>query len=475
MAKIVFLNPPLTVEERYGVKSQSGGQTPPLGLTCLAAMARKNGFDTAILDAAALNLNCGEAAREIIKLKPDYLGVTGATIAIDNGVDVVRLVRESLKDVVVIAGGPHFTALPEKTMERFLEFDIGCIGEADITIVEMLNALEAGADLSQVNGLVLRKEGEVYFTPGRQRIKDLDELPMPAWDLLPDLTKYYCPPVHTLKKIPAALLITSRGCPGQCTFCDRSTFGNRCTTNSAGYVIRMVENLYHNYGIKEIQFRDDNFVAFRRRLKEICQKIKDSRLPIVWSCTGRADMVTPELLREMKDAGCWQIWYGVESGSQRILDVINKKITLEQMENAINWTHRVGIDACAFFMIGHPTETKKTIEETIAFSLKLPIKEAHFAFVTPFPGTELFKRVSEYGTFDYNFDWRRLNGWRPLFVPYGLTALDLEKGAKKAFRKFYFRPKIVVGYFKKLKSINHLKIYMSGFRALLQYLIRKNR
>jgi radical SAM superfamily enzyme YgiQ (UPF0313 family) len=468
MNGIVFINPPLSIEERYGVKSQSGGQTPPLGLANLAAITRQHGFRTSILDAAALRLTYEEIVKRVVDGGYQYAGFTAVTISIDHAAHLAALLKQANPSIRAIIGGPHFTALPEKTFALYNAFDIGVIGEADITIIELLQNLDTDGDLETVAGLMVRTPSGAVRTAPRERVRDLDALPKPAWDLLPDLAKHYCPPVHTLKRIPAALLIASRGCPGHCAFCDRSVFGNVLRAYSAQYTFELIEELYERYGIREIQLRDDNFVAYRKRLKELCEILKRKKLNLVWTCTGRVDMVNPEILATMKEAGCWQIWYGIESGSQDVLKAIKKQTTIEQIERAVGMTHDAGISPCGFFIVGHPTETRESMDSTIRLALRLPLDEAHFSFMTPFPGSELYRRAHEFGSFDS--DWKKLHGWLPVFVPWGLTPADLERASKRAFRSFYFRPRIVWAYLLKIRGWRQLRIYFMGFLALLEWL-----
>lgn len=469
MPSIIFVNPPLTTRDRYGVKFQSGGETPPLGLASLAAVTRGMRLKTEIVDASALKLSIEETANNILEKNPDYVGFTAVTISVSKAAKIAELIRRENSKIIFLIGGSHFTALPEETLKRFAIFDLGCIGEAESTIVDLINALENKDDLKQVKGLLIKNNEDLLFTGPRKRIKDLDELPFPAWDLLPNLAKYYCPPVHTLKKIPAGLIVSSRGCPGKCIFCDRCVFGNIGTYYSAEYLLKMVKDLYYNYGIREIQFRDDNFTAFRKRLVEFCNLLAREGLDLVWSISGRVDMVNPEILDILKKAGCWQIWYGIESGSQRILDIIKKRTNIQMIKDAVESTAKAGIHSCGFFIIGHPTETKEDIEKTIKFATSMPVSEAHFSLMTPFPGSELYKRAEEFGSFENN--WDKMTGWIPLFVPYTLTTEDIRKYSNKAFRKFYFRPKVVFEYIKKIRSFKHLLIYFSGFLALMDYFI----
>jgi radical SAM superfamily enzyme YgiQ (UPF0313 family) len=433
-------------------------------------MTRARGFDTAILDAAALKFGYPESVKFILDSGASYVGITAVTISIDHAADLAALLKKADPGLTVIIGGPHLTALPDETMAMYPQFDIGVIGEADYAIVELLEALEEKKELAAIGGLILRGKDGPVRTPPRPRIKELDNLPMPAWDLLPDLARYYCPPVHTLKRIPAALLVTSRGCPGECVFCDRSVFGNVLRAYSAEYTFKMIKELYQKFGVREIQLRDDNFTAYRKRMLELCAMLKAEKLDLVWTCACRVDMVNPEILAIMKDAGCWQIWYGVESGSDEILAKIGKHTTTRQIREAVRMTSAAGISPCGFFMLGSPGETRATLEETLRFSRELPLDEAHFSFMTPFPGSQLYARALEYGTFDN--DWSKLNGWLPVFVPHGLTSKDLESASKRAFRGFYFRPRIVLAYLAKIRSFRHAAIYFRGFMALLEWLLK---
>jgi radical SAM superfamily enzyme YgiQ (UPF0313 family) len=432
-------------------------------------MTRKYGFETAIIDAAALKLKYKEIAKLVIDNKFKYVGITAVTISVGHAARLAEMIKNYDKSIVTIIGGPHLTAVPVETMSRYPQFDIGVIGEADYTIIELLNALENKENLDKIPGLIIRKNGSLFSTLPRKRIENLDDLPKPAWDLLPNLAKYYCPPVHTLKRIPAALLIASRGCPGRCIFCDRSVFGNLLHAYSAEYTFELIKDLYYNYGIREIQLRDDNFTAYRNRTVELCEILKQERLDLVWTCAGRVDMVNPPLLRLMKEAGCWQIWYGIESGSQGVLNTIQKNTTIDQIQKAVYMTRDAGISPCGFFIIGSPTETKESLESTVRLALELPLDEAHFSFMTPFPGSELYTRAAEYGLFEN--DWSKLSGWLPVFVPYDLTSRDLDLYSKKAFLKFYFRARIILSYIRKIRSWQQLRIYFRGLLALLEWLI----
>ena len=475
--KITFVHPPLTLKERYGVDNQSGGETIPLGLVYLAAATRAAGNETTIIDAEILGYGKDAAAREILNKNPDVAGFTAVTISVDNAASVAEEVKKSRPEIITLIGGHHLTTAPEETMRRFPVFDIGIVGEGEETLCELLAVLAISGlnyeKLKSVSGLIFKdKNGGYIFTPPRFRNLKLDSLPYPAFDLLPDL-KLYSPPAHTVKKFPACNLVTSRGCPGQCVFCTRSVYGNILSHHSAKYMIDLVLLLYNGYGIREIQFRDDNFTVFKPRLYEFCEMLCKAKLNLSWTALARVDMVDFEMLKAMKRAGCWQVWYGIESGNNEILKLIKKNTTKEQIKKAAEWTKYAGMDVGAFFIIGHPGETKETIKETINFALSLPIDEFHCSFMTPLPGAELYRTWKKYGTFENN--WKNLNGWLPVFVPYGITKEELEKYNKLFFRKFYFRPRIVWNYLKRIRSFHHFKIYFKGFLALLEWVIRKRK
>lgn len=471
---IVFVNPPLSNEERYGVKFKAGGQTPPTGLCYLASVCRERKYQVRLIDAPALNLDFSETIEKILELKPKYVGVTAVTISINNASKLIKELKQKDPKLVIILGGAHITSAPNETVRRLGNFfDIAVMGEGEITILELLEVLEKKEKLSKVNGIAYFKNKKLVLTKPREFIKDLDSLPFPAWDLLPDLGKNYTPPAHTIKRFPAALLVTSRGCPGMCTFCDNKVFGRKIRCHSAGYVIRMIKHLQKNYGIKEVQFRDDNFLVFRERTVELCKQIIEQKINLVWSCAGRVDMINPETLKLMKSAGCWQIWYGIESGSDSVLKAIKKNTDQKKITEAIINTKRYGISPCGFFMIGLPTEKEEDVQKTIRILLTLPIDEFHMTHMTPFPGSEIYSTASQYGSL--NDEWSKMSCWKTVFIPSDLSEDKLVYYSNLAFKKFYFRPRIIISYIKKVQSLSHLIVYATAFFSFLVYVTMKQR
>jgi len=212
--------------------------------------------------------------------------------------------------------------------------------------------------------------------------------------------------------------------------------------------MKMIKHLYYEFGVREILIEDDTFLIFQKRLKKICEMLSEERLDLSWSCLGRVDTVNPQILKLMRKAGCWQIGYGIESGSQRILDFIKKGINLEQIQSALLWTRKAGIKTKGFFMIGHPLETRETIEETIRFAKRIDLDDFDINKFTPFPGSEINKIANKYGKFDN--DWEKMNLLQTVFVPFSLTKRDIEYYSRKALREFYLRPNIIFSHLRLL-------------------------
>ena len=313
----------------------------------------------------------------------------------------------------------------------------------------------------------MREGNELRDTGRRPFIADLDSLPFPAWDLLEGFPQRYLPAPFKVRQLPATTLVTTRGCPNTCIFCDRSVFGSSCHAYSAEYVVRQMTELYHRYGIREFSFEDDTFITFKSRLQDICNRLIELGLDISWTCLGRVNHVTADNLRLMKRAGCWQISFGIESGSQEILSLINKRIRLDQVRQAVRLSREAGIRTKGFFILGHPGETRETMRMTIDFALELPLDDISVCHMTPFPGTELHARAAEFGDFDP--DWGAMNLLNIVFIPNGLTRNDLLSAQKELIRRFYFRPRIITDYGKRLVRNPAMALGLwNGFRSLIR-------
>jgi radical SAM superfamily enzyme YgiQ (UPF0313 family) len=466
MSKILLINPP------------SGTKTPllPLGLAYIAAVLEKNKIPAEVLDADALQLSDKEIEKKLLEIKPEIVSLTMMTATFQPSKALIKLIRKTLPKAAIIAGGTHPSALPLKTLQDIPELDIAIIGEGEITFLEIIKALKDKKNLQEIKGICYRKKNKPVCNPPREPIEDLDSLPFPARDKFP-LEKYKTHPPYG-KRNPYMHLITSRGCPFGCAFCSKAVFGRKLRMRSAVNVADEIEYLIKKYKVKEIKFYDDDFTLNMKRAEEICDEILKRKIKIPWSCATRVDLVNEKLLKKMKKAGCWLISYGVESASQDLLNTINKGITIAQIEQTFKWTRAANIKTLAYFMIGLPGETRKTIEESIKFAKRINPDFVNWSLTTIFPATPLEKIAKERAKNKgkivpytseahdiYRLNWDK----EPLFMyEENIPIKDLKKYIVKAYKKFYFRPRYIVSQLSQIKSFSEFSYYFKAFLNMVK-------
>lgn len=435
--KFVLVNPPAPHIEAFSVV---GIKVPPLGLAYLASVLERDGHDAKIIDAPALELSTSQIKNELDKEQPEIIGVTATTPTVYNAFEVIRAAKEVCPDSFTVLGGPHPSFLPIETLKECPVLDAVCIGEGEETVVELAEAMKRDRKLSDVKGISFKSKGNAAMkTLPRPLIKELDSLPFPAWHLLP-MDKY----TVLGKKSVICHIMSSRGCPFQCTFCSSSLlFGKRYRARSAKNVVDEMEYLASKYHPESIEFSDDEFTLDRRRTEAICDEIKERRLSVPWACSSRVDTISNSLLEKMKKAGCFFIYYGIESGSQRVLNLIKKGIRIEQVEKTVRLTKEAGINTLGSFIIGFPDETKKEIEETVKLSRKLKLDYAQFSIATPYPGTELYEVAKREGLL-LTEDWSKYTAAKPVMAMKNLNVEEISKLFRKAYMKFYLSPKILL-------------------------------
>ncbi|MBI2567131.1 MAG: radical SAM protein [Candidatus Schekmanbacteria bacterium] len=449
MARVTLLNPPFSLWDTADRKFRYlQTATPPLGLLQLTACVRAAGHLPALLDAVPDQWGVDQSARAVLATEPDYLVICAFTSTVVAANRVAAQVKAARPTCKVLVGGPHVTALPTRTLRDFPYFDYGGAGEGEEVLIDMLRELEAEGRLASPPqpGVILRDGEEVLFGGTAPLLKDLDDLPMPAWDLLPGGFERYRAPLFGYRAQPVGTMLTSRGCPYPCAFCDGAALGKKYRQQSAEWVREQAQHLIARFGVRHVIFYDDLFNLNRRRLYQVCDEFLRHGIKIGWNIDARVDTVDEESLARMKEAGCWLINYGIESGSQRILDAMKKQTTPQKVEKVVHLTKAAGIRSKGLFILGFPGETKETVAETASFVRRVPLDEMNLTIFTPYPGCEIYPIARELGSFDEDFE--KMNGIRPVFVASGWTAEELDDAYGYLLRSFYRRPEIALNFVK---------------------------
>lgn len=467
--KIYLINPPVSCEELVGqTKSMKSvvNIIPPLGLAYLAAVLENNGYQIKIID-CSVGISHANLMRSLIKERPDIVGITGTTPAFESMKKVAENIKQFLPKAVVIIGGAHLSAMPREAME-FPYFDIGVIGEGETIILELIKRIEKSSlsNLNGIDGIVYRQGGGILENKRREFIKDLDTLPFPARHLLPPLSTYRPTPA-SYKKLPLGVLITTRGCPSRCTFCDRSVFGSTYRERSVDNVINEIEELVYKFGARELRFFDDTFTVNKKRVFQICAKLRERKIKVPWTCLTKVNDISEEMLREMKGAGCWQVLYGLESGDPRMLAILNKGNTIEQNETAVKFAHKAGLSVRADFIVGAPGETPESLKRTLSFAIRLKVDYAHFNKFIPFPGTELYSTLIKKGyKFDFNRGCSILDHSAIMFVPETMSREEFKGFLDYANKAFYLRPSYILKRLISIRTWEELRGQINGFFAI---------
>ena len=471
--RLSLCSAPVSIAVRYGDFSGAANTQPSFGLVCLAAAARREGADVQLVEAASEDMSVDRAAREIIEFRPDIVGVSATTVGIAATWELCSRIREWSSEVAILVGGPHVTALPEETLARCPAVDLVVMREGEATLRDILGRLRNGREaLHGIPGTAERRDGNAVMNEPRPFIEDLDELPLPAWDLLRGFPKAFRPSPARIRRWPCASIVLTRGCPNRCTFCDRSVFGRHCRAYSPARAVEIVRDLCENYGINEILLEDDTFIISKNRVEQFCRGLIQNDIRVSWSCLGRADRVDPELLRLMRRAGCWHISYGIESGDPQILESVNKNLDIDQITQALVWSRSAGMRTKGFFMVGFPGETPESVRKTVDLVRRLPMDDISVMQLTPFPGTQLYGTAAGSGSLDS--DWSKMNTLNTVFVPKGSSAESIEKARAAILKAFYSRPTVLLRNLRHAAVNPRLLIHMlRALPALLKIIQRR--
>ncbi|MFC2154784.1 B12-binding domain-containing radical SAM protein [Candidatus Altiarchaeota archaeon] len=389
---------------------------------------------------------------KLLEFRPSFVGFTSTTVQINNCLILSKIVKETLPDSKTVMGGVHPTVLTEETLSNE-SVDFIVRGEGENTLLELLSRRK----VSEIDGLSYKKDGRITHNKERGFIDDIDTFPHPAYDLLA-LDKYK-PTLGNFKQLPSISMITSRGCPGQCTFCYSGLMGKKIRFMSAERILDEIKFLISEYGIRDLTFYDDTFTANKRNVMDLCDLLISERLGLTWSCMSRLDYVSSDLLEKMSKAGCHQIGYGIETCDPEIMKNIKKNAPLERAKELIEMTQRSGIDARAMFMLGNPGETAETMEKTIDFALSLDADLYLFNVTTPFPGTEMFSWAEREGYLKTK-NWEDYNLYTFVMDLPTVDNETIQKYYKKAYSRCYMRPSYILKRLKKIDSLDTLKAHI---------------
>lgn len=433
----------------------------PLNLCYLAAVCEQVGHEAAILDFNIHRDNKDERFKEKVRWA-DIVGFTSVTPAIEECWRLCRVAKETKSTIRTVLGGPHISVLPEESL-KLAEVDFVVQGEGEETIKELCNALSNGNRFEQIKGLSFKTEGKLKSNPPRPLMKNLDNLPFPAYHLLE--MERYKRSAHPLFSDPVkrpAMIMTSRGCPFACNFCYNGIYGNTFRFRSPKNVVDEIQLLVEKYNVDYLSVEDDLFVYNPKRAIEICRLIIERGLKFRWECAHgiRVDTVNEEVLRWMKKAGCFRLFFGLESGDQEVLNkLMNKKITLEKARNGIAIAKGLGFELGGYFLLGYPGETIDSMNKTINWALELEIDYALFNIPTPYPGSKLYNQVKHLLGDELSWDtFRTLDTSYVYIREFGLKPEQLIKMRQIAYRKFYFRPKYVIGFLTKKRFYKNLSL-----------------
>jgi len=452
----------LLIQPSYDLYDDDERQAmPPLGLAYIAAVLERDGHEVKMIDCVAEDfrrlillpdgrrrhgLGDQELSQQIHDFRPELVGVSCLFSAqAPSAHHVCRLVKETDPNIRTIMGGAHPSAVPEVVLaDRHI--DAVVLGEGETVFKRLARSLQQGPCLpADVSGLAFRKGDSISVNPQQQYLADLDMLPLPARHLLPmeRYFQYRSPHGAYVKRDPCTNMITSRGCPARCCFCSIHTvWGRKFRCHSAQRVIEEMEHLIDDYGVREIQFEDDNLTLNKRRTREICQAMIDRKMDLAWTTPNGTALwaLDAELIGLMRAAGCYHITIAVESGSQDVLrNIIHKPLDLKTVPPIVRACRKAGMGISAFFVVGFPGERKADIEKTFDYAMNLGVDQACFFTATPYPGTALFQQCLDEGLLETPVDYTKLRVGHPLFGSVDWSADELCEMTREAQARFYRR------------------------------------
>jgi anaerobic magnesium-protoporphyrin IX monomethyl ester cyclase len=456
-AHVTLVNPPYPVDAPQAIFI-------PLGLSYLAATLEESGYEVDVIDCPAARITQKGLEAELEKRHPDVVGVTSATLTYLPAIEVAKTAKMILPNCVTMMGGPHVTALDEQTLNENPETDIVVRGEGEQTLLELLKLIDDDnlKSLGDVDGVTFRKNGQIIRTPNRAFIENIDALPLPAH-------KHFKVSNYRVLGRMYLPIITSRGCPFQCAFClSYLMCGRGFRARSPIKVVDELEWLRDSFGAEAYTFYDDTFTFDVNRALAICDEMKNRKIDLPWDCRTMVDRISKEILAKFSSTNCQLIHFGIESGSQKMLNAMRKGTTVEQNARAIKMTKEAGIMVAISLVIGYPGETPEMLQQTIDFVNKTKPDYVYMCEAVPYPGTELYEYLKKSGI-EVSNDWNRYHEQTQVFKN-ELEPLEKLEEAKKAFYDSFFSP----AYFLR-KNMKRTFYSQMMARVALNHLIGKYR
>jgi radical SAM superfamily enzyme YgiQ (UPF0313 family) len=469
--KVHLINPPSPGEfgfTREGRCMQKEGvwttTWPPISLTQTAAVLRRRGHEVRVNDCSVEGVDSERLKKILLDFQPDLLVMNSTTPSLNFDLTIPPLAKSVLPEVKVAAFGIHVGTLPEETFSQAPELDYIVRGEPEFTIADLADGLEKRRSPAEIQGLSYRENGAVLHGPARGFFPNLDEMPYPAWDLI-QLNHYRLP----FSGRRFLMVTTARGCPYDCIYCvAQSYYGRKIRARKPVNIVNELVYLRDHYGVSDFFFWSESFTIIKAAIKELCREIIRRNLDVRWVCNSRVDNVDEELLQLMKQAGCWMISYGIESGEQAVLDAIKKDITLDQVRHAIRLTRKVGFQIAGHFVLGLPGETPASLRKTYDFACSLDLDYAQFYCASPWPGSEFYTMAKREGWLGSS-NWDDYEQDKSILNYPGLSAEQITRFRDWATRRFYLRPKIIWRTMRRIKSPDEFLNFLRMLRAFLTW------
>ncbi len=440
---------------------------PPLGMASISAYLDRQGMHSTIIDCYA-RPDSDRVIREYLQeRKPGYIGFSCTTSSFLDGIRITALAKSVLPGIKAVFGGVHVSALKNKVLEDYPVVDYVVVGEGEQTLTELMQAEDESPDA--VAGLIYQDtQGEVRFTGYRKKSIELDILPFPAYEKLTGYPDTYKLPIFNYPRTPNSSCISSRGCPYACSYCDRSVFRRSFRYNSAEYLYEHLSYLKDRFGIRHINFYDDQFTFNRKRVEKFTDMMIDRPLGMTFNCAVRAEHIDFDLLRRMKDAGCWMISLGIESGDENLLAQHRQNANLTMLAEKIRLIKKASIRTKGLLMMGLPGESENSVRKSMDYVFSLPIDDFNLAKFTPFPGSPIYENINTLGTFEE--DWEKMDCMQFLFVPHGMTKERLEELFIAFYKTHYMRPRVMLGYVAMLwRSPDSWKRFVTDLGSFLKF------